>query len=247
MLETCSRWANDCVNAVFPTVEHAGLIASALSTWEADRVGAYCWRCGESATPAGFDDKGCPQCRTRRLNWSRLFRLGAYEPPLEDWIHAMKFARRWAWGDALGVQLAMHVAADAAWCDKAASMDTVVCPVPMHYRRRFSRGYNQAQRIAAAFAHQRQLRMLELLRRHRSTPPQTAIHPNQREDNVRHAFSMVSTKLKLDGLHIVLVDDIKTSGGTLRACTRTLRDAGAKEVTCLVAAVADHHPKIEVV
>lgn len=227
------------------------MLETQTTRWVADQVGDYCPRCGESVTPAGFDEKGCPQCRRLRLNWSRLVRLGAYQSPLEDWIHAMKFAGRWAWSDALGHQLALAVQADGDWCERyLAGSDgpaAVVCPVPMHRRRRWSRGYNQAQRMAAAFARHHGLSCVELLKRHRSTLPQTAIHPNRREENVRHAFSMVSHRLSLDGVRVVLVDDVKTSGGTLRACVRVLREAGADEVTCVVAAVADHHPNIDVV
>lgn len=250
MLTTCGRVLREGLDAVFPTVERDGMIAMEISRWTANQVGDYCPRCGEGVTPAGFDEKGCPQCRGLRLNWSRVFRLGRYDEPLEDWIHAMKFGGRWAWSDAFGTQLAHAVEADASWCEKYLNGEsdhaTMVCPVPMHRRRRWSRGYNQAQRMAAAFAKYHGLACLDLLKRHRATPPQTAIHPNDREANVRHAFSLASKRLKLEGLRVVLVDDVKTSGGTLRACVRILRDAGVSEVTCVVAAVADHHPNIEV-
>ena len=113
----------------------------------------------------------------------------------------------------------------------------IVCAVPMHRLRRWRRGYNQADLIARALAEARGWRYAALLKRTRHTPPQTAIAPSQRHHNVRHSFA--NERVDLSGYDVLLIDDVKTSGATLAACTRLLRQAGARSVYAAVIAVAD--------
>jgi len=76
-----------------------------------------------------------------------------------------------------------------------------------------------------------------LLRRTRHTHPQTAVAPSQRASNA--AGSIAAEPIDLAGWHVVLVDDVKTTGATLAACARALRSQGAEGVYAAVAAVAD--------
>ncbi len=114
---------------------------------------------------------------------------------------------------------------------------TALCPVPMHWRRRWFRNYNHAWLIAQGIAEHRHWPVLDLLVRTVHRPSQTAVHPTQRHDNVRHC--MKAHNLNLTGWHIWLVDDVKTSGSTLRECTQLLKAQGAAEVNVAVACVAD--------
>lgn len=106
---------------------------------------------------------------------------------------------------------------------------TVVVPVPIHERRRFERGFNQAEKLAAAFpAH---MVDLDLMTRTRYTPQQVGLSTRERLDNVAGAFESEARALDRD---IILIDDVFTSGATARECAKTLRAAGARSVDVLV-------------
>lgn len=199
------------------------------SHWQPDAADVYCPRCGANHRQ---DDtqRLCAACAALRLPWHSVVRLGAFEPPLSDWIHDMKFHQQWAWARTFGQWL-------ADMDSPAFERERVcVCPVPMHWRRRWWRGYNQAALIAEALAKQRGVMAASLLRRTRATWPQTQVAPSQRSVNVSKAFAPQA--VDLDGYTVLLVDDVKTSGATLRGCARALRQAGAAEVHVAVVAVA---------
>jgi predicted amidophosphoribosyltransferase len=108
----------------------------------------------------------------------------------------------------------------------------------MHWRRRFLRGTNSAAVLAEALADKLQLPLRRrLLRRRRYTRPQFSLSPPERRANVRGAFS-VGAGYPLQEAHVLLVDDIMTSGATCNEAARTLRKAGARRVTVVVAARA---------
>ena len=106
-----------------------------------------------------------------------------------------------------------------------------VVPVPLHRSRRRARGFNQAEEIARCLP----LPMRDALRRVRATPSQTELPAAQRHANVRNAFALRRGG-RMDGLVVVLVDDVSTTGATLNACARVLLDGGAREVRALTVA-----------
>ena len=146
----------------------------------------------------------------------------------------MKFGRSWSWASWFGEQLADAGGDGGAGGDGA----TVICPVPMHWSRRWQRGYNQAHLIAAAMAKQLSTPCCDLLIRTRSTPPQTDIPHTRRRENV--AGAIAAKEVYLNGCDVLLVDDVKTTGATLSACVAQLHECGAKHVRAAVVAVA--HP-----
>jgi adenine/guanine phosphoribosyltransferase-like PRPP-binding protein len=113
-------------------------------------------------------------------------------------------------------------------------------PVPLHPWRRFRRGFNQARDLAATLG----VPVLPVLRRTRATPPQTGLSLAGRRRNVRGAFE-ISPRVEryhrslLVNRAVVLVDDVRTTGATLDACARVLKQAGVAEVRALVAALAE--------
>lgn len=215
-----------------PGAVDAGLAAAGVSgEWSPDGPQAYCPRCGASAGPGAVTPRGCAFCLDKNLPWDRLTRLSAYAEPMDGWIKAMKFGAQWDWGRFFGKHLA------EAMGEPFDTQKVVVCPVPMPWLRRWGRGFNQAKLIAEALAKAKGLPCIELLKRTRHTAPQTTVAPSQRPANVRGSLAM--RDIDLTGYEIWLIDDIKTTGSTLEACTKLLRKAGAKTIHAAVAAVAD--------
>ena len=115
----------------------------------------------------------------------------------------------------------------------------VVAPVPLSPVRLRQRGYNQAAHLAAGVARARGLVLREdLLVRHRSSESQTALHPNERRANVADAFRASSGAASACGEHVLLVDDVWTTGATTLACAGALLDAGIRAVSVLTFARA---------
>jgi competence protein ComFC len=109
-------------------------------------------------------------------------------------------------------------------------------PVPLHWRRRLSRGYNQAEILAKNIRHPRAKVSYDLARI-RNTKMQPAVSFAQRKANVEGAFA-VRWRHRFDGKTVCLVDDVRTTGATLNECAKVLKEAGAKKVYAVVLATA---------
>ncbi len=231
LAKIASRFYGQVMSDLFPSALDDVLQWVENQGWQIDPPEAYCPRCGASAGEGGVTDDGCAFCIQRYVPWRRLVRLAAYQPPMNQWIRSMKFGSHWSWATWLGRLLAQVVP------EPVPADHTAVCPVPMHWLRRWRRGFNQAHLIAAAVADQKQWLLAPVLRRIQYTPPQTAVAPSQRVANIRGSFA--ADRIDLSGWAVILIDDVKTTGATLSACTRLLKQAGACCVTVAVAAVAD--------
>lgn len=150
--------------------------------------------------------------------------VGEYDGALREIIHALKYERR----RSLAVGLAKLMRARGS--DVLGQADVAV-PVPLHRRREWERGFNQARELARHLG----LPVMDCLKRRRDTQPQTTLPAGRRHANVREAFRMKRRK-RLEGARAVLVDDVSTTGATLDACAVVLKDAGAREVYALTAA-----------
>lgn len=191
-----------------------------------------CPRCGSTIGPnIPPYDSGCPGCPDPLPRFAQVFRLGPYTGPLRGLVRGLKYRRRQAVRRHLAELLAARVRAGCA----AAPIDVVV-PVPMHWLRRLSRGFDHAQAVAARLAAAMDLPMGIELRRVRNTPAQVGLPRTRRLQNMHGAFALAGSAAAVRGATILLVDDVTTTGATAGEAARTLLDAGANRVLLAVLA-----------
>jgi predicted amidophosphoribosyltransferase len=229
--------------------------------------GPTCLRCGAPlpfAQPADMDDKpsldgkgsgegqlltgeapvpraalegrgriGCYHCRGRKIWFDATIVLGSYSGKLRELLLRMKQAE----GDDLSLAIGR-----LTWQmrgERLAALDAdVVAPIPLHWRRRLVHRTNSAAVLAEVLSAKLGLpRADRLLRRTRYTIRQFDLNPPQRWENVRKAFT-VRAGYHLRDAHVLLVDDILTTGATCSEAARALRSAGAARVTVVVPARA---------
>jgi ComF family protein len=191
---------------------------------------ATCVRCASGAGPFVDASKGCPRCQGESYGFERVVRLGPYVDPLKKTVLRMKHATGEGLAEAVATLWAEHA------CERLHALQaTLVVPVPLHWTRRWRRGYNQSERLAEAIAARLQLPLqTSWLRRIRPTPHQTAqASPTARKANVRGAFRAAGSS-RLKGESVLLVDDVLTTGATASEAARALRDGGAARVVVAV-------------
>jgi ComF family protein len=190
--------------------------------------GAACERC---AMPVGpFSDRrgGCSECRGRSLGFDRAIALGPYQGPIRQLCLELKQERN-AWM----APWIMDVLIEARGEVGRSPRDSWVVPVPLHWRRRLRRGYNQSEALADRLARRLGLPLSQSLRRVVATPPLARSGRAERARLLRDAFrARTSTSLK--GRTVLLVDDILTTGATCGAAARALKRAGASQVVVVV-------------
>ena len=152
----------------------------------------------------------------------------AYEFPIDAAIKALKFKRRLFYGPALAELLCRE-------CEQLPDDIDAVLPVPLHWRRRWFRGFNQADEIAAPVARYLGVKLIRSVRRVRSTPFQSGLSASERAKNLRRAFV---ARRNLSHRHVLIVDDVITTGTTTRKIARVLKRAGVEKVSALAVARA---------
>jgi ComF family protein len=176
-----------------------------------------------------LDENGvCALCRAGVRGFDAAYCFGAHEGPLREMIHLFKYGRMKPLGRTLGSMLWNALPVDERF-------DAVV-PVPLHWRRRWSRGFNQSEVLARCIARRRGIKVLRALRRGRATDSQAGLSNAKRRLNVAGAFRV---KGPVAGLRLLLVDDVMTTGATAGACALALKRAGAKHVALLTLARVD--------
>lgn len=193
----------------------------------------YCRRCGRDVSPYGIVQGKCGHCQDKQYRYDGVIRVGRYESTLRTMALSLKFAERTEWAKSLSKMMQDAVLASGMH----AAFDYLV-PVPLHWRRRLRRGFNQSHLLAKGMKLPR-LRISTDLVRVRNTEQQWNLKPPQRRRNVKGAFA-VRKGHPFDGKKVALIDDITTSGATLEECAKTLKQAGAQKVVALVIAAANH-------
>lgn len=193
------------------------------------------WFCICCRTPflnrSPLDEEGrCGLCRRGLRGFDAAYSFGAYQGRLRELIHLFKYGRVRPLAGPLGEWLALAM-------PREQSYDRIV-PVPLHWRRRWQRGFNQAALLAQAVARRYGTRIRPVLRRVRATAVQAGLSHSGRRANVAGAFR-VRRGEQLEGRRVLLVDDVMTTGATAAACAAALKQAGARYVAVLTVARAD--------
>jgi ComF family protein len=196
-----------------------------------DDTFAACPRCAAGVGPFAVIDGRCAHCREEAFSFDAAVCLGPYDGLLREAVLRLKNHSGEGMAELLGELWADHRESTF----RALGVDALV-PVPLHWRRRWRRGYNQSEAVAHGLAARLRLPCRPFwLRRTRATPMQTSQTFAGRRENVRGAFAASRTVV---GRAVLLVDDVMTTGATASEAARALRAAGAGRVVVAVLARA---------
>jgi ComF family protein len=192
----------------------------------------YCPNCGRDVSRYALLDGKCQNCLGEQIHFDGIARGGVYLDALRDMILKFKLSDR--------TELDRHLSFIANSALQGSSFYDQIdffVPVPLHWRRRAVRGYNQSLIIAKNLSHPSAWLNTDLVRIRYTKEQPSMTSPRQRALNVAGAFA-VRYGHKLAQKNVCLVDDVKTTGATLNECARVLKQAGASKVFALVLAVA---------
>jgi len=188
-----------------------------------------------------LDESGrCALCRQGFSGFDAVFSYGSYEGTLRKLIHLFKYAGVQPLARPFGEFLARALPRDQP---RDQQFDAIV-PMPLHWRRHLGRRFNQSALLAREVAKRWNIPVTDPVRRGRATAFQAGLTNAKRRANVAGAFKMKRGR-RLDGMHVLLVDDVLTTGATAAACARVLKRAGAKRVTVLALARTDRRMAVD--
>lgn len=192
----------------------------------------YCQSCGfpfEFAVPEDGVQQ-CAACLTNPPEFSMARSSLVYNDASRDFILGFKH------GDQTHSVVSMVPWLKQAGADLWKAQADLIVPVPLHRWRLLRRRYNQAALIGQAIAKEMKIAFVpDALLRTRATVTQGHLNAKERHKNVRAAFSM-NPKRSVKGRKVVLVDDVFTTGATVKECVKALKAAGAAEVYVLTLA-----------
>ena len=192
-----------------------------------------CPCCGLGFGDTPGEDHLCSQCLTEERYFTRARAIGPYEGLMADAIHRFKYQGASRLAKPLGTFLAEYKDPEFPFSD----FDRILS-VPLHPRRLRQRGFNQSLLLARCVSRTHSIPLdFTTLRRTRHTEPQTQLSGSERQKNIRGAFE-VRRPEAISEKHILLIDDVFTTGSTVQECAKVLLKAGAKRVDVLTLARA---------
>ncbi len=189
--------------------------------------GTACSRCGGLLNTEHAE---CRECRDNPRRWQRAASAFVFEGLARSCIHRFKYH-----GDTVLAPLLARCGWQT-WTKRHpdAAVDCLV-PVPLHWFRRFTRGYNQAALICEELQQLSGLPILPVIKRQRWTSPQATLNRSHRQRNLRRAFTVIDPDA-VAAKEVLLVDDVMTTGATLHECTKQLLKTRVKAVHVLTIA-----------
>jgi ComF family protein len=186
-------------------------------------------RCPRCANLLGEKGKECGYCRRVEFAFEECTALGSYQGEIRQALHRFKYYGKRSLAGPLGLLL----------CSKLSRMHWIysvelLVPVPLYRQRLLKRGYNQAALLAEVVGKKLDLPVREVLERVKDTQSQTGLNRRQRKGNLEGAFRCCREFRK--GSHVLLIDDVFTSGATVQEAARVLKKAGAARVSVAVLA-----------
>jgi ComF family protein len=190
-----------------------------------------CTCCGRVFEDREGPDRFCGDCQTDPPPFTRARAAALYDGPVTQAITRFKFSRQMA------LLPVMQHWLQRPFCLELVAAADFLAPVPLFRTRIKHRGFNQSLLLARAFAEKPVAR--EALVRTRHTEPQVGLNPKERRDNVKGAFA-VTDPARVQGKSVLLIDDLYTTGSTVKECARVLLKAGARRVEVLTVARVKH-------
>jgi ComF family protein len=202
-----------------------------------ERIGIHCSRCGRRRQTA-FISPDCGECHGRVIGVSRARSLLLYNGPGRKLLAEFKYRGRQAAGKELagllqewlrpGFGRVFDLISASGEAQLEAPWPMAIVPVPLHPARLRQRRFNQAEVLSRSVSQSLSLPVWPALLRSRDTESQVGKSRNQRQENVRGAFEVgAHWRDRLRGACVLLVDDVMTTGATLRACSAAMRRGGA--------------------
>ena len=195
----------------------------------------FCLQCGVPITGFVPEDILCSQCRGNEFAFEFARAAANAHGESRELMHAYKYGRQ------LHLHRELALLAEEVWDDPRVNSQVdppwTLVPVPLHWRRRRWRWFNQSYEIARHLSRKRNLHCEQALRRVRFTNQQTLLNRTERRANLRGAFRLSRREKRhrtLKGQPVLLVDDVLTTGSTAEECARVLvEEGGAEKVVVL--------------
>ncbi|VAW45282.1 Competence protein F homolog, phosphoribosyltransferase domain; protein YhgH required for utilization of DNA as sole source of carbon and energy [hydrothermal vent metagenome] len=180
--------------------------------------------CQTCAKPLNQSNGICGECRSDPPDFSQTISAAIYEPPVSLWVQQLKFGDR--------IDRASIMAEALLEPLSLIESSVPIIPVPLHPKRLKIRGYNQAYEVAKIITKKQQRPLLvDTLIRTKNTAMQAELHEKQRANNVRAAFTV---KGEINAETVIVLDDVMTTGQTLRSVSSCLVKAGVEKVIVAV-------------
>ncbi len=173
-------------------------------------------------------------CRLGLTGFNTVYTFGSYEDTLRELIHLFKYRQVRPLAKPLGALIARTIPREHRF--------DLIVPMPLHWQKRWSRGYNQSELLANEVARRWGVPVANIVRRVKATAPQAGLSNSKRRLNVRGAFA---ARKSIKGLRVLLIDDVLTTGATASACAKVLKRAGASHVAVAAVARTDRRISLE--
>lgn len=211
-----------------PSDDEYGICLRCMAEIKFVHDGLFCRKCGRPLPSGG---EHCWRCKKEKFHFEYVRSAVLYCGVMRDLIHKFKYKK----AEHLQKFFAKLVI-DAAGRYKEILNCPVVIPVPLHWIKKFMRGYNQSEIIAAIYAEKLgKLLLRNVLVRKTYTRQQANLNRDERLRNIAGAFA-VKRHQTIIGKEVLLIDDVVTTCATLEQCSRILKESGAKKVYCLTLA-----------
>jgi ComF family protein len=234
----CGLFPDDCRLCGLPLREISRIPVCGACLRQPSAIAAE-YYCVDCKTPFlnrfPLDENGrCSLCRLGLTGFDTFYTFGSYEQTLRELIHLFKYSGIRPLARPLGALIARAIPREHRF-------DAII-PMPLHWKKRWSRGYNQSELLAQEVARRWGVPVKRVVRRVKPTAPQAGLTNSKRRLNVQGAFA-VKKNINIKGLRVLLIDDVLTTGATAGACARVLKRAGASHVA--VAAIARTDRRME--